>query len=59
MIQAITRSVERQEDTRSIQLMPLVLLTRVDGVYVDGLSITLGRPHKHVWTYAVGHEDMT
>ena len=22
--------------------------------YVDGLSITYGNPHKHVWTYAVG-----
>ena len=25
--------------------------------YVDGLSITLGIPHKHVWTYAVGLSD--
>ena len=26
----------------------------VNGVYVDGVSITLGNPRKHVWTYAVG-----
>ena len=26
----------------------------IDGAYVDGLSITLGYPRKHVWTYAVG-----
>ena len=25
--------------------------------YVDGLSITLGNPRKHVWTYAVGLSD--
>ena len=25
--------------------------------YVDGLSITLGNPRKHVWTYAVGYSD--
>ena len=25
--------------------------------YVDGLSITLGNPRKHVWTYAVGASD--
>ena len=29
----------------------------INGAYVDGISITLGRPRKHVWTYAVGHED--
>ena len=29
----------------------------LDGVYVDGISITLGRPRKHVWTYAVGNTD--
>ena len=26
----------------------------LDGVYVDGISITYGNPSKHVWTYAVG-----
>ena len=26
----------------------------LDGVYVDGISITFGNPRKHVWTYAVG-----
>ena len=29
----------------------------VDGSYVDGISITLGSPRKHVWTYAVGLSD--
>ena len=29
----------------------------IDGVYVDGVSITLGSPRKHVWTYAVGSSD--
>ena len=26
----------------------------INGEYVDGVSITLGMPRKHVWTYAVG-----
>ena len=26
----------------------------IDDVYVDGISITLGSPRKHVWTYAAG-----
>jgi len=29
----------------------------IDGVYVDGISITLGSPRKHVWTYATGLSD--
>ena len=29
----------------------------IDGVYVEGVSITLGSPHKHVWTSAVGISD--
>ena len=29
----------------------------LDGVYVDGISITSGNPRKHVWTYAVGVSD--
>jgi len=29
----------------------------IDGAYVDGISITLGSPRKHVWTYAVGLSD--
>ena len=29
----------------------------LDGVYVDGISITTGSPRKHVWTYAVGLSD--
>ena len=29
----------------------------IDSYYVDGVSITLGNPRKHVWTYAVGISD--
>jgi len=29
----------------------------VDSNYVDGISITIGSPRKHVWTHAVGHSD--
>ena len=29
----------------------------IDGIYVDGISITLGSPRKHVWTYATGLSD--
>ena len=29
----------------------------VDDHYVDGVSITLGNPRKHVWTYAIGTSD--
>ena len=29
-------------------------LSSLNGQYVDGISITLGSPRKHVWTYAVG-----
>ena len=29
----------------------------VKGAYVDGISITIGSPRKHVWTYAVGRSD--
>ena len=29
----------------------------IDGIYIDGISITLGSPRKHVWTYAVGLSD--
>ena len=29
----------------------------LDGVYVDGISITTGNPRKHVWTYVVGLSD--
>ena len=29
----------------------------LDGVYVEGISITSGNPRKHVWTYAVGESD--
>ena len=36
-----------------------VSVQSIDEVYVDGISITLGSPHKHVWTYAVCHSDNT
>jgi len=29
----------------------------IDGLYVEGISITVGSPRKHVWTYAVGTSD--
>ena len=29
----------------------------IDGQYVDGISITLGSPRKHVWTFASGRSD--
>ena len=29
----------------------------IDGPYVDGVSITLGQPRKHIWTYAIGYID--
>ena len=29
----------------------------IDGTYVEGISITIGSPRKHVWTYAVGLTD--
>ena len=29
----------------------------IDEAYVDGVSITLGDPRKHVWTYAIGISD--
>ena len=32
-------------------------LSSVDSIYVDGISITLGSPRKHVWTYAAGLSD--
>jgi len=29
----------------------------VNGIYADGVSITLGSPRKHVWTYVAGLSD--
>ena len=37
--------------------VPDIVSKTVNGVYVDGVSITLGDPRKHVWTYAVGLSD--
>ena len=36
---------------------PVTASQSIDGVYVDGISITSGNPRKHVWTYAVGLSD--
>ena len=33
---------------------PVPVSTSLDGIYIDGVSITYGHPHKHIWTYAVG-----
>ena len=37
--------------------IPVTSSRSLDGVYVDGISITSGNPRKHVWTYAVGRRD--
>lgn len=29
----------------------------INGPYVDGVSVTVGEPRKHIWTYAVGLSD--
>ena len=39
------------------EYMPVTSSRSLDGVYVDGISITTGIPRKHVWTYAVGARD--
>ena len=36
---------------------PVTSSRSLDGLYVDGISITSGNPRKHVWTYAVGLSD--
>lgn len=36
---------------------PITASRSLDGVYVDGISVTLGNPRKHLWTYAVGLSD--
>ena len=41
----------------SEQYKSLTSSRSLDGVYVDGISITSGNPRKHVWTYAVGLSD--
>ena len=38
-------------------ITPDVAHASIDGVYVDGISITFGKPRKHVWTYAAGLSD--
>ena len=36
---------------------PVTSSRSLDGVYVNGISITSGDSRKHVWTYAVGLSD--
>ena len=36
---------------------PETMSRALDGVYVDGISVTLGSPRKHLWTYAIGLSD--
>ena len=31
--------------------------TSINAAHVDGISITIGKPHRHMWTYAVGLSD--
>ena len=31
----------------------------INGPYVDGISITYGSPRKHIWTYGIGHTDIS
>ena len=31
----------------------------INGPYVDGISITHGKPRKHIWTYAIGRSDQS
>lgn len=38
-------------------IIPDTASASIDGVYVDGISITFGKPRKHVWTYAAGLSD--
>ena len=36
---------------------PETMSRSLDRVYVDGISVTLGSPRKHLWTYAIGLSD--
>ena len=42
---------------KSNNYKPITTSRSLDGVYVDGISITTGSPRKHVCTYAVGLSD--
>ena len=46
-----------QGSTPSGLYTPFTYSATVNGVYVDGVSITLGDPRKHIWTYVVGLTD--
>ena len=43
--------------TTPIIYKPDVTSRSIDGVYLDGVSITTERPRKHIWSYAVGTSD--
>ena len=43
--------------TPSYLYVPVTNSSTVNGVYVDGVSITLGDPRKHAWTYVMGLSD--
>ena len=38
--------------------IPVTSSRSLDGVYVDGISVTSGNPRKHVWTYAARSSDV-
>ena len=56
-ISVTTRSVVKLEDTRKEILMPFILLYSQLIIIMWMVSITLGNPRKHVWTYAIGISD--
>jgi len=35
----------------------VLIYTMMPDIYVDGVSITMGSPHKHLWAYAAGCRD--
>ena len=54
----LTRSVVKLKVTIKDLLIAFIQLNKsINDHNVDGLSITLGNPRKHVWTYAVGISD--
>ena len=54
----IILSVEKlrgyQQGTPAAFLADFAPSDSIDGPYLDGVSITVGNPRKHVWSYAVG-----
>ncbi len=35
-----------------------LLIDSIDSYYVDGISLTYGRPRKHIWTFASSLEEI-